>query len=54
MASGTFSKAPLSLHRQQRLLTLFQLPQSGGRTRRGAPVRRIQDTALIKVLPSLA
>src|ERR1700704_4072275 len=39
------SQAPFLAQRRKRWKTLFQLPNTGGRSRQGAPARAIQSTA---------
>lgn len=46
-ASRRFSQTPRSRQRQNRRWVFFQSPRSGGGSRHGAPVRNIQNTALI-------
>ena len=53
-ASRIFSHIPLSRHRQNRRCTFFQFPYSGGKSRQGAPVRRIQNTPLMNCRVSRA
>lgn len=48
------SHTPLSLQRQNRLWVFFQSPYVGGKSRQGAPVRNIHNTALINKRLSLA
>ena len=52
--SSSRSQIPLSRQRQNRRWVFFQSPNSGGRSRQGAPVRRIQTTALMNRRLSLA
>ena len=52
--SRSFSQTPRSRQRQNRRWVFFQSPRSGGRSRHGAPVRNIQNTALINSLLSPA
>ena len=53
-ASRIFSHIPLSRHRQNRRCTFFQFPYISGKSRHGAPVRRIQNTPLINCRVSRA
>ncbi len=50
----TRSNTPLSVHRRKRRQTEFQLPKGSGRSRHGAPVRAIHNTASRKRRLSLA
>ncbi len=52
--SSSCSQTPLSLNLQKRRCMFFQPPKSGGRSRHGEPVRRIQRTALTRRLSSSA
>ena len=52
--SSNPSQIPLSRQRMKRRWVLLQPPISGGKSRHGAPVRRIQNTALINWRLSLA
>lgn len=52
--SNNFSHIRVSRQRMNRLWVFFQSPYSGGRSRHGAPVRNIQNTALMKVRLSFA
>lgn len=52
--SSSCSQTPLSLNLQKRRCVFFQPPKSGGRSRHGEPVRRIQRTALTRRLSSSA
>ena len=52
--SRIFSHIPLSRHRQNRRCTFFQFPYVSGKSRQGAPVRRIQNTPLINCRVSRA
>ncbi len=45
--SRILSQIPLSRHRQNRRCTFFRFPYVSGKSRQGAPVRRIQNTPLI-------
>ena len=47
MHSSVASHTPCSTQRRNLFATLFQLPYSAGKSRQGAPVRRIQKTALM-------
>ena len=47
MHSSVASHTPCSTQRRNLYATLFQLPYSVGKSRQGAPVRRIQKTALM-------
>lgn len=49
-----FSQIPLSRHRQNRRWTFFQFPYVSGKSRQGAPVRKIQNTPLINCRVSRA
>ena len=53
-ASRIFSQIPLSRHRQNRRCTFFQFPYVSGKSRQGAPVRKIQNTPLINCRVSRA
>ena len=53
-ASRIFSRIPLSRHRQNRRCTFFQFPYVSGKSRQGAPVRKIQNTPLINCRVSRA
>ena len=53
-ASRIFSQIPLSRHRQNQRCTFFQFPYASGKSRQGAPVRRIQNTPLINCRVSRA
>jgi len=46
--SSNFSRTPLSRQRQKCLRVFFQPPYCGGKSRQGAPVRKIHMTALIE------
>ena len=50
----SFSQIPLSRHRQNRRCTFFQFPYVSGKSRQGAPVRKIQNTPLINCRVSRA
>jgi len=52
--SSNFSHMPLSRQRQKRRWVLDQLPYSPGKSRHGAPVRKIHNTALMNWRLSLA
>ena len=52
--SRSFSQTPRLRQRQNRRWVFFQSPRSGGRSRHGAPVRNIQNTALTNSLLSPA
>ena len=51
---NNLSHIPLSLQRQNRRCVFFQSPKSGGKSLHGAPVRKIQNTALMNSLLSFA
>ena len=52
--SRSFSQTPRSRQRQNRRWVFSQSPRSGGRSRHGAPVHNIQNTALTNSLLSPA
>ena len=53
-ASSRRSQTPASRHRMNRRCVLLHPPYSGGKSRHGAPVRKIQKTALTNFRLSLA
>ena len=52
--SSSFSQIPASRHRIKRRCVLLHPPRSGGKSRHGAPVRKIQKTALMNKRLSFA
>ena len=52
--ANSLSQTPLLRQRMKRRCVLLQPPNSGGRSRQGAPVRKIHNTALTKRRLSLA